>query len=595
MEPPATSYFLPCRSAHTGREEPVIRGGTDREDRPDSRLTQLKSGSKEREVLKDPVTIPCGHSFCMECVRGYWDNANRAGWEVSCPLCRISFPFRPELRKNLTLCELLECRQPMRQVADTEVPPSSQDVLCDYCTEEQKKAAKSCLFCMVSYCAFHLQPHYRNSVFQSHQLVAPVRHIGSVCKVHLQPMEGFCKTDQICICQECACQDHQDHEVVPAEQEKAERESQKPEMLKGVEDQIQKLEANITETRKAMDLAQSTALKEKEEVQKHHDEAVRILEKYQEEMIGLIKSEEKSILEEPEKNLRQLEARYDNLRQLKQQVEQVPSTDTVSFIQQFEILKIAAKEECIPALTFDKQLGFTACGQAACTMKKRLTKACTNQGDQLKSKVKYSPELVDGHLQSASSVLHAFYLPYAFNVDLDPDTAERSLELIGTKEVKRHSTPLSYPANNKRFANCALVLGKQNLDRCSYWEVEVLQGQACIGVASEYLSPNGPYQSTRLGRNNASWCLCWRGKSISVCHNQEETVLSWSSLTKLGVYLENENYTSTLTFYDVRGTRVIKISQFKINRYLKLANILKIYPAFYLESVGAHLRIHSWE
>uniref|UniRef100_A0A3B5AXR1 RING-type domain-containing protein n=1 Tax=Stegastes partitus TaxID=144197 RepID=A0A3B5AXR1_9TELE len=36
------------------------------------------------ELLRDPVTIPCGHSYCMSCLTKYWD---RQG-VCNCPQCR---------------------------------------------------------------------------------------------------------------------------------------------------------------------------------------------------------------------------------------------------------------------------------------------------------------------------------------------------------------------------------------------------------------------------------------------------------------------------------------------------------------------------
>uniref|UniRef100_A0A3Q2VF28 RING-type domain-containing protein n=1 Tax=Haplochromis burtoni TaxID=8153 RepID=A0A3Q2VF28_HAPBU len=58
-------------------------------------------------VLRDPVTIPCGHSYCLECIEDYWNRAKQKG-QWSCPQCRQVFNPRPLLSRNTVLGELVE-------------------------------------------------------------------------------------------------------------------------------------------------------------------------------------------------------------------------------------------------------------------------------------------------------------------------------------------------------------------------------------------------------------------------------------------------------------------------------------------------------
>uniref|UniRef100_A0A669DIQ9 Uncharacterized protein n=1 Tax=Oreochromis niloticus TaxID=8128 RepID=A0A669DIQ9_ORENI len=121
------------------------------------------------EVFTDPVSTPCGHNFCKNCITQHWN---------------------------------------------------SREVLCDVCTGTKLKALKSCLVCLTSYCETHLQPHQTVSGLKRHQLIDPVKNLERrICSKHDKLLEMFCKSDQMCVCVVCSVSDHKRHDVVPLKEE----------------------------------------------------------------------------------------------------------------------------------------------------------------------------------------------------------------------------------------------------------------------------------------------------------------------------------------------------------------------------------------
>uniref|UniRef100_A0A672KZ82 RING-type domain-containing protein n=1 Tax=Sinocyclocheilus grahami TaxID=75366 RepID=A0A672KZ82_SINGR len=59
------------------------------------------------DLLKDPVTIQCGHSYCKSCITDQWDQEDQKK-VYSCPQCRQIFRPRPALAKNTILAEVVE-------------------------------------------------------------------------------------------------------------------------------------------------------------------------------------------------------------------------------------------------------------------------------------------------------------------------------------------------------------------------------------------------------------------------------------------------------------------------------------------------------
>ncbi len=160
--------------------------------------------------LKEPVTIPCGHSYCMSCITVCWGQKEQ-GPPYRCPQCRESFSQRPLLKKNTLIAEMMETLQ------KTSLQMAAVD--CDACTTEKNRAVKFCLQCLASFCQTHLQPHYQSPAFMKHKLVEASRNIQeNVCLSHGTLLEMYCQDDHQCIC--CLCTDnHKGHSVVSVDSE----------------------------------------------------------------------------------------------------------------------------------------------------------------------------------------------------------------------------------------------------------------------------------------------------------------------------------------------------------------------------------------
>ncbi|XP_041100106.1 E3 ubiquitin/ISG15 ligase TRIM25-like [Polyodon spathula] len=173
------------------------------------------------ELLKDPVAIPCGHSYCMGCIKNCWDETDHTG-VYSCPQCRETFTPRPVLRRNTVLAEVVE------ELKKTGLnPPPAQsyagpgDVPCDFCTGRKFKAVKSCLTCLASYCETHVKPHYEGAAFKSHKLINATGNLEQkLCAEHQKVLDIFCRTDQTFICLLCTQDKHKSHDTVSAETER---------------------------------------------------------------------------------------------------------------------------------------------------------------------------------------------------------------------------------------------------------------------------------------------------------------------------------------------------------------------------------------
>ncbi|KAM8879857.1 E3 ubiquitin/ISG15 ligase TRIM25-like [Spinachia spinachia] len=192
-----------------------------------------------------PVTIPCGHNFCQDCLLASWKDS------YSCPQCRTHFPSRPDLKKNTVLSTVVETFTLRSSKKAAGLPAEKREAVkqddairCDTCM--QADATHTCLTCMASFCEEHLRPHRENPTFRLHQLSQPIGDLSErICPDHHKLMEHFCSQHGRPICSLCLQQVHKGCSFTSPEE-------QRNTMELGLRDKLGLLDGQIEKTETAV-------------------------------------------------------------------------------------------------------------------------------------------------------------------------------------------------------------------------------------------------------------------------------------------------------------------------------------------------------
>uniref|UniRef100_A0A8C9YE04 E3 ubiquitin/ISG15 ligase TRIM25-like n=1 Tax=Sander lucioperca TaxID=283035 RepID=A0A8C9YE04_SANLU len=432
------------------------------------------------DLLKDPVTIPCGHSYCMNCIKSHWDEED-CKYSYSCPQCRKTFTARPVLLKNTMLANLLEeLKKTGLQAAPADhCYAGAEDVACDVCTGRKLKSHKSCLVCLASFCEKHLQRHYESPPLKKHKLVEPSKKLQeNVCSRHDEVMKMFCRTDQQLICYLCSVEEHKGHDTVSAAAERAERQRELEGSRQNIQQRIQDREKDVKLLQQQAEAINLSADKAVEDSEKIFTELIRLLEKRSSDVKQQVRSQQKREVSRVKELQEKLEQEITELKRKDAELKKLSHTeDHNQFLHNYPTL--SPLSQSTSSIHIRPLSCFEDVTVAVSEVRDKLL-------DVLREKwtnVSLTGTEVDVLLPQPEPKTRAGFLKYSREITLDPNTANTRLLL---SECNRKATVMkkqqSYSSHPDRFTDCWQVLSRESLTGRCYWEVE-RRGRVYVAVA----------------------------------------------------------------------------------------------------------------
>ncbi|XP_052404117.1 tripartite motif-containing protein 16-like isoform X2 [Carassius gibelio] len=526
------------------------------------------------DLLKDPVTVPCGHSYCKICITDCWDQEDQKR-VYSCPQCRQTFSPRPALARNTMLAEVLEKLKKTRLSADCEA--GAGDVQCDVCTGRKYRAVKSCLVCLESYCQTHFERHEEFHSRKPHKVTEVTGRLQEmICQKHEKILEVFCRTDQKCICLLCTIIEHKNHDIVPAADQRTEKQQLK-ETQKTLQQRIQQREKDLQQLRETVESHKRSAQTAVEDSERIFTELIRSIERSRSELIRLIRDQEKTAVSRAEERLERLEQEINDLRRRDAELEQLSHTqDHIQFLQSFQSLSAPPESTDVNDDLFSSLFSSDDLRESVHQLRDKLEDFCKEQLQKISDRVTFT---------NIDLWTRKDFLQYSHQFTLDLNTAYKHLRLSENNRVITYTdTDQSYPDHPDRFDVWCQVLCRESVCGRCYWEIEWSGDDGVfISVSYKSISRKGRGVECGFGYNDQSWSLCCSPSRYSFRHNNIKTDLSVKPIIRrIGVFVDHG--AGTLSFYSVSDTM-------SLIHTVQTTFTQTLYPGFTVYNLGSSVKV----
>ncbi|XP_061576495.1 finTRIM family, member 86 [Cololabis saira] len=548
------------------------------------------------DTLRDPTTLPCGHSYCLACIHNHWDKEDSKG-RYSCPQCRQTFKPRPSLARSTLLVEAMEKLRTssLRQgpCAVVSSAPPSMPIYLEVLPEPEARTG---------------------GMYPQLPMVGP-----RPCPQHNRPLDLFCKEDKECVCEVCCQQGHEGHRVLKPQEERTERQKELLQMQVEVQTRIQDTEKKLKELPNAARQHKASVQALKEECSDLFSELVRSLNVTGTDVCELLSLHETTLGSRLEGHVQGLEQEAVQLRWRGEELGRLAGMqDHICFLKNFFLLEplgptdgsgksLLNQEEAVVASIRSAVKELQESVQDLC--KASLAKifksvnpdpaasapngpaedaaitgsSCRDTEKLPVCEASVNPPLSPPTRSQSSqasrlggSLSHQGPRPQASgtttNVNPEPKTREEMLKFhfrptMDPNTVYRHvlladgghkatmrAENQNPPDHPERFTFWRQVLCKEPLAGSPYyWEVEWTGQKITVGVAYKEMERKGSDDKSRLGHNDLSWSLYWSGTGFSFWHGGQEKQLGSPKAKRIGVYLDQ--YGGILSFYRISNNQ----------------------------------------
>ncbi|XP_039670657.1 E3 ubiquitin-protein ligase TRIM21-like [Perca fluviatilis] len=480
------------------------------------------------DVFTHPVTIPCGHNFCKNCITQHWTINS---FQCQCPMCKKQFKTRPELSVNTFINEMAaEFRQSAGKKSSGQVAKPGE-VPCDFCTGTKLKAVVSCLTCRASYCSAHLNPHMTPGPLKRHSLSHPVENMEArVCTQHDKTLELFCKTDQTCVCSDCTVSEHMAHNIASLKDEYEAKKTELAQEEAEIQQMIQNRKLKIQKNQRLKMNSEKDAEREIADAVRTFTVLIQKAERDLNNLIEMIQERQKTAEEQADGCIKELEQEIHALMKRTAEVQQLSRTqDHLHFLQ-----------------------SFTSMDAALCT--KNWTEASIRPPSYEGAVLNAVAELEEAISTEKNHLVHGARLKrvqhYAADVVLEQRTANPWLILSDDgKQVMCGEVMRDLPDNPERFSLYANVLAQQSISFGRfYYEVQVTgKTDWTLGVVKVSVDRKGTIPLSPL---SGYWAVALRnGKDYLTLSTPVVSLGLNLRPQKVGVFVSYEE--GLVSFYDV--------------------------------------------